>query len=80
MTENSKDVDRLVAEAEEGYDVDEIITRRAGRPSMGSGPSTIESVRLSPELKRDLLVRAAERGISFSETIREALTAYVSAS
>ena len=79
MAENNKDLERLVAEAEDGYDVDEIIRRRAGRPTMGSGPSTIESVRLSPELKRDLLLRSAERGISFSGAIREALAAYVAA-
>jgi len=69
----------MVAEAEEGYDVEEIIRRRGGRPSMGDGPSTVESVRLSPELKRDLLILAADRGISFSEAIRQAVSAYVHA-
>ena len=78
MTKTS--LDAMVAQAEEGYDVDEILRRRGGRPSLGSAPSSVESVRLSPELKRDLLLRAAEVGISFSEAIRNALMAYVQAS
>jgi predicted HicB family RNase H-like nuclease len=47
---------------------------------MGSSPSSVESVRLDPELKRDLLLRASEQGISVSEAIREALRQYVKAS
>jgi len=78
MTKTS--LDAMVAQAEEGYDVDEILRRRGGRPSLGSAPSSVESVRLRPELKRDLLLRAAEEGISFSEAIRNALMAYVQAS
>jgi len=46
---------------------------------MGSAPSSVESVRLDPELKRDLLLRASEDGVSVSETIREALRQYVQA-
>ena len=70
----------MAKQAEEGYDVDEILRRRGGRPAMGSAPSSVESVRLSPELKRDLLERAAQQGISLSEAIRTALQEYVSAS
>jgi predicted HicB family RNase H-like nuclease len=33
---------------------------------MGSAPSSVESVRLDPELKRHLLLRAAEEHISVS--------------
>lgn len=65
---------------EEGYDPDEIVRRRGGRPTLGSSPSSVESVRLNPELKRDLLIRAAEQGISLSEAIRAALQEYVKAS
>jgi len=72
--------EELVAEAEAGYDVDELLRRRGWRPRMGAAPSTVESVRLSPELKRDLLLRAARDGVSFSEAIRSALQAYVRAS
>ena len=48
-----------------------------GRPSIGSGPASVESVRLDPELERDLLLRAAEEHISVSEVIRRALRSYV---
>ena len=77
--------DELVAafadEAERGYDVDKLVRRRvAGRPAMGSAPASVESVRLDPELKRDLLLRAADEQISVSELIRRALRDYVQAS
>lgn len=44
-------VERLADEAEAGYDVEELIARRGkrGRPRLGTGPSTVESVRLDPE-------------------------------
>ena len=74
-------VDKLADEAEGGYDVDEMLRRRrGGRPAMGSAPAAVESVRLDPELKRDLLLRADQDGISISEVIREALRAHVHAS
>lgn len=73
-------VEKMADEAEAGYDVDEIERRRGGRPSIGSGPASVESVRLDPELKRELLVRASKDGISVSEVIREALRTYVRAS
>lgn len=74
-------VERMADEAEKGYDVDEIQRLRAGgRPAMGSGPATVESVRLDPELKRQLLLRASKDGVSVSEVIREALRSYVRAS
>jgi len=74
-------VDALADEAEVGYDVDDILRRRqGGRPAMGSAPAEVESVRLDPELKRDLLLRAAKDGISVSEVIRQALRKYVKAS
>ena len=79
MTKRKNSIDEMVAKAEEGYDADEIIRRRGGRPTLGSSPSSVESVRLNPELKRDLLLRAAERGISLSEAIRTALLEYVKA-
>jgi len=80
MEKQHNSLEQLITEAETGYDVDEILRRRGGRPALGSGPSSVESVRLSPELKRDLLLRAAEQGISLSEAIRSALKQYVKAS
>lgn len=74
-------VEKMAEEAAEGYDVAEIERRRTGgRPTMGSGPASVESVRLDPELKRELLLRASRDGISVSEVIREALRTYVRAS
>ncbi len=71
-------VERMADEAEQGYDVDELRRRRSsGRPAMGSGPATVESVRLDPELKRELLLRASKEGISVSEVVRKALRSYV---
>ena len=56
------------------------IRRPGGRPDIGAAPATVESVRLDPELKRELIVRAAEENISVSETIRRAVQQYLRAS
>lgn len=73
-------VEEMADEAEAGYDVDEILRRRQpGRPAMGSAASSVESVRLDPELKRDLLLRAAEEHTSVSEIIRLAVRQYLHA-
>jgi hypothetical protein len=76
--------DEMVAamadEAEGGYDAEQIIARRrGGRPPMGSSASSVESVRLDPDLKRDLLLRAAAEHISVSEAIRRAIGDYLRA-
>ncbi len=71
-------VEAMADEAERGYDVEEILRRRrGGRPPMGSAASSVESVRLGPELKRDLLLRAAEEHVSVSEAIRRAIGQYL---
>ena len=74
-------VEGLVQEAEQGYDVDQLLRRRqSGRPLLGSSAASVESVRLDPELKRDLLLRAADEQVSVSELIRHALRQYLHAS
>ena len=73
-------VEAMADEAERGYDVDNILRRRDGRPAMGSAAAMVESVRLDPEMKRALLLRAATNGVSVSETIRRALGQYLEAS
>lgn len=74
-------ISELADEAERGYDVDTLLERRRpGRPAMGAAAATVESVRLEPELKRDLLLRAAEECVSVSELIRRVLREYVAAS
>jgi hypothetical protein len=74
-------LEAMVDDAERGYDVDEVIhRRRGGRPAMGSAAASVESVRLDPELRTDLLLRAAADHVSVSETIRRAIGQYLHAS
>ena len=73
-------VERLAAQAEEGFDVEAILRRRGGRPAMGSAAAAVESVRLDPELEQALRSRAAREGRTNSEIIREALRQYLEAS
>jgi len=75
-------IDQLADEAEAGYDVDQIIARRnkRGRPRLGTAPSTVESVRLDPELKDQLVRRATDEGVPVSEVIRQALRNHLKAS
>lgn len=75
------DVQRLADEAERGYDVAALIARRnkRGRPALGSGPSSVESVRLEPELRDQLTARAQADGTTPSEVIRQALRDYLHA-
>jgi hypothetical protein len=76
-----KEIEALAAEAEAGYDVDELIARRPkrGRPSLGSSAASVESVRLDPELRGELLERARSEGTTTSEIIREALRRFLHA-
>jgi hypothetical protein len=76
-----KDVQAFAAEAEAGYDVDRLIARRPkrGRPALGSSPASVESVRLDPELRLQLLQRARSEGTTTSEIIREALRRFLRA-
>lgn len=75
-----KMVEAMADEAEAGYDVEEILRRRGGRPTMGSSAASVESVRLDPNLKRELIIRAAEEHISVSEAMRRAVRQYLHAS
>jgi hypothetical protein len=70
-------IEKLAAEAEAGYDVDEILRKRRGRPPMGSGPATVESVRLDPELRQALTRRALADREATSAVIRKALRQYL---
>jgi hypothetical protein len=74
-------IDDLAAEAEAGDDVNQLIARRGkrGRPLLGSAPARVESVRLDPELGRELAERAAAEGTTTSELIREALRRFLRA-
>jgi len=73
-------LENWVAKAEAGFDVDEILRRRGGRPPMGSAAASVESVRLDPELSEALHQRARDEGRTNSDLIRDALRRYLHAS
>ena len=64
-------------EAEAGFDVEEIVHRRGGRPPIGSAAASVESVRLDPELREALTERARRDHETTSAVIREALRRYL---
>jgi hypothetical protein len=67
-------------EAEAGYAPDQLQVPRRGRPLMGEAPAAQLSVRLERELM-DLVSRnAAERHVSKSDVVREAVRQYLQAS
>ena len=70
-------VEKLAGEAEVGYDVEETLRRRVGRPTIGSGPASVESVRLDPELRSALAQRAERDHEAASSVIRKALREYL---
>ena len=72
-------VDDLAETAETGYDVDEMLRRRGGRPPIGSAAASVESVRLDPELREALAERARRDNETTSSIIRKALRRYLDA-
>lgn len=70
-------IDELAKKAEAGYDVDEILRRRGGRPPIGSAAASVESVRLDPELRVALSERAQRDHETTSAVIRKALRKYL---
>jgi hypothetical protein len=70
---------KLAAEAEAGYDVEEILSRRRGRPTIGASAAGVESVRLEPELRSAVRDRAERDAMTVSSVIREALRLYLAA-
>jgi len=76
-----EEIETLAAEAEAGYEVEALLARRGkrGRPALGSAPASVESVRLDPELRDQLLERAKADGTTTSELIREALRRFLQA-
>lgn len=70
-------IEALAKEAEAGYDVDEILARRRGRPPIGSAAASVESVRLDPELHQALAQRAERDHETTSSVIRKALRRYL---
>jgi len=70
-------VEQLAGEADAGYDVDETLRRRGGRPPIGSAAASVESVRLDPELREALSQRAERDNETPSSVIRKALRTYL---
>jgi hypothetical protein len=70
-------VEDLADKAEAGYDVDETLRRRGGRPPIGSAAASVESVRLDPELRQALARRAERDRETTSSVIRKALRKYL---
>jgi hypothetical protein len=70
-------VSALAEKAEEGYDIDETLRRRGGRPPIGSAAAGVESVRLDPELSEALSQRAQRDHETTSAVIRKALRKYL---
>lgn len=75
MTDGPNENAALAAEAEAGYEVEQLRARRGkrGRPALGGAPAEVESVRLDPELRQELAERVRLDGTTTSEVIREAL-------
>lgn len=63
------------AEAEAGYDVEELKKRGRGRPGRGAEPSQVVALRLTTAELASIDARAAREGKTRSEIIREALAA-----
>jgi hypothetical protein len=70
-------VSKLAKKAEAGYDVEQTIRRRGGRPLIGSAAASVESVRLEPELRQALANRAKRDHETTSAVIRKALRSYL---
>ena len=71
-------IDALAEEVETtDYDVEELKTRRRGRPAMGSGPAEVVPVRIDPELKAAIEARAEADHTTTSEVIRGALRKFL---
>lgn len=70
-------VSELAQKAEAGYNVDEMLRRRGGRPPIGSAAASVESVRLDPELREALIQRARRDSETPSSVIRKALRKYL---
>jgi hypothetical protein len=70
-------VSKLAKKAEVGYDIEQTIRRRGGRPLIGSAAASVESVRLEPELRQALANRAKRDHETTSAVIRKALRSYL---
>ena len=68
-----KQLDAWVAEAERGYNPQELKKRGRGRPGRGSEPAKVVAVRLTQEELTNLDRVAAKEKVTRSELIRRAI-------
>lgn len=72
------EIDALADEDETtDYDIEDLKSRRRGRPAMGSGPAEVVPVRIDPELKAAVEARAEADATTTSEVIREAIRRFL---
>lgn len=71
------DIEAMADEAERGYDVENLMARRRGRPMLGSSPAEVVPVRLDPDLKQAVEARAEADHTTASEIIRQALRRFL---
>jgi hypothetical protein len=71
------DIEQMADEAELGYDVEGLKSRRRGRPMLGSAPSEVVPVRLDPGLRQAVEARAEAEQTTTSEIIRAALRRFL---
>ena len=72
------DIARIAAEVETSeYDIEELKTRRRGRPLLGRAPSEVVTVRIDPELRAAISDRAEKDGTTVSAIHREALRGFL---
>ena len=70
---SEEQIHKWAAEAEAGYDVNELKRRGRGRPGRGAEPMQVLAVQLTGEKLDTLDVAAAKNDMSRSEAIRAAL-------
>jgi hypothetical protein len=72
------ELDAIAVEVEiTDYDVQELESRRRGRPAMGSSPADVVPVRIDPELRAAIEAHAKANHQTTSELIREAIRRFL---
>ena len=72
-------IQKMADETERGYSCEQLAgkPRGRGRPPLGDRAKTVESVRLDPELRDEMIKRADADGVTVSEVVRRALAEYL---
>lgn len=77
ITQNQ--LDTWVSEAEQGYDLEALKKRGRGRPGRGTDPAQVVAVRLTVDELSALDRLAAEKHLTRSELVRQAISALTAA-